>query len=79
MADTTAEKVRELIARLRTKEPHHECEDCWYSCSQAEDCCDERRRGDPCDCGADSRNAQRREAADLIETLWQVLWSTGKR
>jgi hypothetical protein len=44
--------------------------DCWYSCSQAkhEDgswaTCDETRKGEPCDCGADKRN----EALDTLRT-----------
>jgi hypothetical protein len=51
--------VTELdVARKRLYRGHYYCDDCWYSCPQAEDgTCDPAREGKPCDCGADSANA----------------------
>lgn len=51
--------VRQLRVALESlrRHGHEEIEDCWYSCSQSDDCCDDSRRGQPCDCGADGVNA----------------------
>lgn len=56
----------EAIAWLREQVPHHECEDCWYSCATI--CCDEHRRSDKCDCGADEQNAKRAEIAAMLRS-----------
>lgn len=53
------ETERLRAALLKAKRSHYYCEDSWYSCPQAEDgCADDRRRGKPCDCGADTFNAE---------------------
>lgn len=49
---------------LRRETPHYECEDCWYSCSILT--CDEHRKSDECDCGADQVNAAK---ADIRKAL----------
>ena len=54
----------EAIAWLRRKVPHYECDDCWYSCAILT--CDEHRRDDKCDCGADEVNAKRSAIAALL-------------
>ena len=41
----------ELIEELKRHSYHHESEDCWYSCATLT--CDDRRKSDKCDCGAD--------------------------
>lgn len=57
----------DAIAWLRTKVSHYECEDCWYSCATLT--CDEHRKSDQCDCGADEENEKREQIARLIEVL----------
>jgi hypothetical protein len=37
------------------RRPHLDCEDCWYSCAILT--CDDNRKSDVCDCGADATNA----------------------
>ena len=56
----------EALAWLRKEVPHYECEDCWYSCATL--CCDEHRRSDKCDCGADEENAKRAEIAAMLSS-----------
>lgn len=41
------EEVRKALGQFTS---HHDCEDCWYSCATI--CCDDRRKSDVCDCGA---------------------------
>ena len=41
----------ELIEELKHHVYHHECDDCWYSCATIT--CDEQRKSNECDCGAD--------------------------
>jgi hypothetical protein len=55
----------EALQWLRTKVSHNECEDCWYSCATLT--CDEHRRSDKCDCGADDENAKREQIAALLQ------------
>ena len=43
-----------VLAWLHTKTSHNDCEDCWYSCATLT--CDDRRKNDVCDCGADREN-----------------------
>ena len=57
----------ELISRLREQHSHDDVEDCWYSCATL--CCDDMRKSDVCDCGADRINALHTEAADRIAAL----------
>ena len=49
---------------LRRETQHYDCEDCWYSCATLT--CDESRRSDKCDCGADEENAAK---ADIRKAL----------
>jgi hypothetical protein len=56
-----------IVEWLRKEVHHYECEDCWYSCATMT--CDEQRRGDDCDCGAEYQNAKRTEAANEIVRL----------
>lgn len=57
----------EAIKWLRTKMPHYECEDCWYSCATIT--CDEQRSSTICDCGADQENSIREQIATLIDRV----------
>ena len=41
----------ELMEELKRHAYHHESEDCWYSCAILT--CDDSRKSDKCDCGAD--------------------------
>ena len=50
----TVEVAVEWLERRRRA--HYDCEDCWYSCATLT--CDEQRRSDKCDCGADTMNAE---------------------
>lgn len=56
---------RKLIADLQAERHHVNDGDCWYTCSAATEerdgdkTCDDKRFGDPCDCGRDER-VQRR-------------------
>lgn len=54
----------EALAWLNTEVSHYECEDCWYSCATIT--CDEHRRSNECDCGADKENQMRREIAKML-------------
>jgi hypothetical protein len=54
----------EVIAWLQRETPHYDCEDCWYSCATI--CCDEHRKSDKCDCGADEENAVKRALLAMI-------------
>lgn len=58
--------VESLVGQLRKPVSHNVCEDAWYSCSQA-DCADDRRTGQPCDCGAQRLNELHAHAADALE------------
>lgn len=67
------------VERVRIRIPHRIVdEDCWYSCAQAKHddgewaCCDDSRRGGPCDCGVDRVNA-------YIENLEQRLIANKRR
>lgn len=64
---TSPAEIAELVKALRVKESHYDCEDCWFSCATL--CCDERRRSDKCDCGADEENALRERAAAALEEV----------
>lgn len=67
---TGAQEAMKYLAALHkivetTAEWRHEVvEDCWYTCAAATDeregseCCDDSRRGGPCDCGLDYRRGQ---------------------
>ena len=50
------EDVRAFL--LESKRKHYVCEDCWYSCPKSGECCNEFRKQDECDCGADEWNAK---------------------
>ena len=60
-----------LVGALHKPHSHLDCEDCWYSCATLT--CDERRKGDECDCGASFSNTQRKQAAAAIESLSEQL------
>ena len=49
----------EALEWLRAPADHYDCEDCWYSCATLT--CDDHRRSDVCDCGADTRTKWKRE------------------
>ena len=53
-----------MIAWLRLEMSHFECDDCWYSCAKLT--CDENRRSDVCDCGADEQGRIRKLIADEL-------------
>jgi len=58
LANYQQEIERLRAALLKAKRSHYDCEDPWYQCPQHEEgCADDRRRGGPCDCGADEFNA----------------------
>lgn len=59
--------VESLIGQLRKPLSHDECEDSWYSCSQHPNCADDRRAGQPCDCGSQRLNELHAHAADALE------------
>ncbi len=42
-----AEEMGKALERFTS---HRDCDDCWYSCATI--CCNERRKSDECDCGA---------------------------
>lgn len=63
--------VESLIGQLRKQISHTECEDPWYSCSQHDSCADDRRKGDPCDCGAQHLNEMHAHAADALERSYE--------
>lgn len=50
----TNEQLRALL--LESKRKHYVCEDCWYSCPESGECCDEREK--ECNCGAAEWNAK---------------------
>ena len=53
--DAEIKALREALESLR--QPHHICEDCWYSCPKSsEGCCNKSDEG--CTCGADIINAK---------------------
>jgi hypothetical protein len=54
----------ETIEWLKRETPHFDCEDCWYSCATL--CCDDRRKSEECDCGADDENKAK---ADILRAL----------
>lgn len=54
----------EVLEWLRQETTHYDCEDCWYSCATI--CCDENRKSDKCDCGADRENALKKAALALL-------------
>lgn len=49
-ANAAMARLRVAVAELLRHTGHHECDDCWYSCSTLT--CDDRRKSDVCDCGA---------------------------
>lgn len=57
--------IDEIRDWLKEEVPHYECEDCWYSCATI--CCDEGRRSEKCDCGADAENEARRQILLFID------------
>lgn len=59
----TRDELKEWAIRPTS---HYECEDCWYSCSTI--CCDDWRKSDECDCGADQENAAKLAVLNLLET-----------
>ena len=58
----------ELLSRLDKEAYHYVCEDCWYSCPASGECCDDRQ-DDTCNCGANTENILRKDAATAIRTL----------
>ena len=61
----TAPSSGGLVERLRAmKSGHVDCDDCWYSCAILT--CDDKRKSDKCDCGADATNAVLEEAATAL-------------
>jgi len=54
--DAEVQRLRELL--VASKRSHYVCEDCWYSCPKSGECCNEFRKQDECDCGADEWNAK---------------------
>lgn len=63
--------TRELERRLLVERVHSDCEDCWYSCAKLT--CNEVRKSDVCDCGADEENALCREAAAALASQREEL------
>lgn len=59
-ADAWEARCRVAVALLQRLTGHYECNDCWYSCSTI--CCDENRKSDECDCGA-------QRVADVLATI----------
>ena len=59
-ADAWEARCRVAVALLQRLTGHYECDDCWYSCSTI--CCDENRKSDECDCGA-------QRVADVLATI----------
>lgn len=59
--------IESLIGQLRRPISHTECDDPWYSCSQHDSCADDRRAGQPCDCGAQVLNELHAHSADALE------------
>lgn len=70
IAEQNPVRVRRQVEAHRTivdavlRWSHYSCQDGWYSCSQAtaangfpvdEECADDDRRGQPCDCGLEQR------------------------
>ena len=55
-------ELRATIATLRealekTRQPHLIVDgDCWFSCPKSDECCDDSRDKNVCDCGADAHN-----------------------
>ena len=67
----------ELVRRLRVPVLHRVVEeDGWYSCPKSGECIDESRKNDACDCGADTENALREEAASALSAQQPVAWPT---
>ena len=63
----------ELVRRLRVPVLHRVVEeDGWYSCPKSGECIDESRKNDACDCGADTENALREEAASALSAQQPV-------
>ena len=58
--DVQAEIQRYRALLLESKRSHYVCEDCWYSCPESGECCDEREK--KCNCGASAWNAKVDEA-----------------
>lgn len=59
--DTAVEQslVRMRALLIESKREHLTVEgDCWYSCPKSGHICNDARRADPCDCGADAWNAK---------------------
>ncbi len=47
----------ETALKVLRSDHHYDCEDCFYSCPESGNCCDERLAGSECTCGTDQRNA----------------------
>ena len=60
-------KVLEALSWLQRESSHYDCEDCWYSCALLT--CDEYRRSDKCDCGADHKNEMKRTLLAYLESF----------
>lgn len=57
----------ELIALARQHETHLDCEDCWYSCATIT--CNDARKNNHCDCGADRLNSLHEKLATRLSEL----------
>ena len=54
-SDTTIATLREALEKARIA--HLVVDgDCWFSCPKSDECCDDRRDKNVCDCGADAHN-----------------------
>ena len=60
-AQVAGQNLDALVARLRIKILHYECDDTYYDCRSL--------YGQPCDCDADMLNEEREKAADMLERL----------
>lgn len=56
--------LEELEVWCSAEASHYDCEDCWYSCATIT--CDEHRKSETCDCGADDENEMRRKLHRLL-------------
>jgi hypothetical protein len=57
-AEAIDEVVRLRGLLLKSKRPHLDCEDAWYSCPKSADGCANEFAGTGCTCGADQWNSE---------------------
>ncbi len=62
-AEAAIARLKVAVDALKRHTSHYDCEDCWYSCATL--ICDDRRKSDECDCGAQS-------ALDALSTIGDI-------